>query len=186
MISTIQTSGDYSNLVDGALIRGALHLQGNSPSNTDLASRIEEASQRIEGLTRLVLAESVWIYEIFPDDFREHGVGPDYFRLPGLFPVGVDPTVSITDDDGDAVVVTSTVEGSTGDCILIRTTTGTFLDYYLPLKVQITRGVSASQLPGDLAGGHRDPGASNTWKAFQRQCPKPPSSARCSRYGWVG
>ena len=184
MIATIKTPGAYTGIVDAQLVREALHLQDNAPSSTALASRIEEAAQRIEGLTRLILAESVWIYEIFPDDFLEHGVGPDYFRLPGLFPVGVDPTVSITDDDGDAVPINSTVEGSTGDCILISTITGTFLDYYLPLTIEITRGVTAAQLPGDLRA------------AIVTQCEQyldgfsalaEASVIRtCSRYGWVG
>ena len=184
MIATIKTPANYGGLVDVGLLREALNLQASAPSNAALLFRIEEAAHRIEGLTRLILAESTWIYEIFPDDFLEHGVGPDSLRLPGLFATGQDPAVSITDDDGDAVVVTSTVEGSTGDCILISTITGTFLDYYPPLKIEITRGVNAGQLPGDLRA------------AIITQCEMAVDGfsaaaessiiRTCSRYGWVG
>ena len=62
MIAEIKTPGTYTGLVDASLVREALNLEDNSPSNAALLFRIEEAAQRIEGLTRLVLAESVWNY----------------------------------------------------------------------------------------------------------------------------
>ena len=186
MISKIVTAGAYNSIVDVQLVRDALNLQDSTPSNGPLIFRIEEAAQRIESLTRLVLAESTWMYELYPDDFDdflEHGTLPDAIRLAGLFAVGVAATVSITDDDGEAVPINCIVEGM-GDSILLRPTDGTFLDYYLPLTIVIVRGVSASQLPGDLRA------------AIVTQCEQltdgfsPLAEASiirsCSGYGWAG
>ncbi len=183
MISTVETPANYGGLVDAQLVREALNLEASAPSNAALIFRIEESAKRIEGLTRLVLAESVWLYEIFYEDFLEHGTQPSAFRLPGLYAPTVDPTVTVTDEDGYVVVVTSTVEGM-GDSILLRTTTGTFLDYELPLTIEITRGVSASQLPGDLRA------AVITMVEQLNDGFSPLAEASivriCSRYGWVG
>ena len=184
MIAKIETLGTYGGLVDAQLIREALHLQDNAPSTAALVFRIQEAAHRIENLTRLVLAESVWIYEVFYEDFLEYSSRPDAIRLAGLFAVGVDPTVSITDDDGDAVVVTSTVEGNTGDSVLLRTITGTFMDHALPLKVQITRGVNAGQLPGDLRAAI----VTQVEQLNDGLSPLAEASIirTCSRYGYIG
>ena len=170
------TVPNYS-LVDLTVCREALNFQATSPSSASLSYRIQEAAQRVEGLTRLALASADWEYSLDEDDLRGEIV------VPGLYAVGVDPTITVTDDNGDDVSVSSTVQGI-GDEVLVELDSGTFLEQNLPLKVQITRGVTASQLPGDLRA------------AIVTQCeqildgfsPAAESSIirTCSRYGWVG
>ena len=178
MIATIETAGTYGGLVDLGLVREALNLQDGSPSNAALASRIEEAAQRVEGLTRLILVESVWNYYADAAD-----LAADIITIPGLFAVGQDTDITVTDDDGGTVAITSKVLG-TGDEIRIEPDSGTFLDHPLPLKVQITRGVTASQLPGDLRA------AIVTMVEQLTEGFSPLAEASiirtCSRYGWVG
>ena len=184
MIATIETPGNYQGLVDVGLLREALNLQDNSPSSASLLFRIQEAAQRIEGLTRLVLAESTWLYEVFYDDFLEHGTLPDAIRLAGLYAVGQDAVVSVTDDDRAVVGVTAVVEGRTGDSVLLRPNDGMFLDYELPLSISIVRGVNAAQLPGDLRAAI----VTQVEQILEGFSPLAENSIirSCSGYGWAG
>ena len=178
VISNIETPGTYGGLVDAELVREALNLQDNAPSNAALIFRIEESAQRIESLTRLVLAESVWNYYADAADLTANLI-----TIPGLFAVGQDPTVAVTDDDGGTVAVTSTILG-TGDELRIEPSAGTFAQLALPLTVQITRGVTKDHLPGDL----RMAVITMIEQITDGFSPIAENSIirACSRYGWVG
>ena len=178
MITIIKTSGAYRGLVDASLVREALNLQDDSPSNAALIYRIEESAQRIEGLTRLILAESVWDY------YAEHSdLLSNVISIPGLFAIGQEPSVEVVDDEGVTVAVRTKVLG-VGEEVWIEPDSGTFLEQDLPLKIQITRGVTKDHLPGDLRAAIVT-GVEMLTDGFS---PIAENSIirTCSRYGWVG
>ena len=183
MIAEIKTPGTYTDLVDASLVREALNLEDNSPSNAALLFRIEEAARRIEGLTRLVLAESVWEYEIYREHWLEHGTSPDTLRIPGLFEVGTDPTVAVTDDDGASIEVVSKVQGQ-GEEILVQSVGASFVEEWTPIKVTITRGVTKEHLPADLRSAIVTQ-VEQLLDGFN-SISENSIIRTCSRYGWVG
>ena len=156
----ITTPGSYKDLVDGSLVREALNYENSTPSKLALDYRMEEAAQRIEDLTRLTLPTSDWEHEFEAPYFREQHSRPNLIRIPGLFAVGVDPTVSVTDGDGAAITVTATVQGP-GDEVWLQPSDLWFTDRPLPISISITRGVSSAGSPGRSASGPSSRRSSN-------------------------
>ena len=183
MKSVITMRGTYSGLVDVGLVREALNLETSAPSNAALIFRIEEASHRIESLTRLVLAESVWEFQYYREDWLEHGTSPDALRIPGLFPVAVDPTVTVTDDDGASIEVVSKVQGQ-GEEVLVQSVGASFVEEWTPIKVTITRGVTKEHLPADLRSAIVTQ-VEQLVDGFN-SISENSIIRTCSRYGWIG
>ena len=140
MSARIVTAGDYGSLVTPDMVRSALNLREDHPSLLSLKHRIAEAATRIEGLTRLVLASSKWEYVLDLEDEQEA------LEVSGLFAVGADPTISVSDADGTAIIVTATVQGL-GDILQVVPDSGTLSG---KVTIEVTRGVTADKLPADL------------------------------------
>ena len=144
----LTTTPIYSALVSASTVREALNFEDTVPSPLALLHRIEEAAQRIEGLTRLCLPESVWEYTLAAEGLLNADFRPDTIFLAGLFAVGAEPSVAVTDPHGQTIPVTSTVRGS-GDMLQIESDRP-FREHGFPVKIVLTRGGTDEQLPGDL------------------------------------
>ena len=95
------------------------------PSNAALTFRIEEAARRIEGLTRLVLAESVWTYYAEARRFT----GEPYHHSRSVSGWTRCRGHVVTDDDGGTVAITSTVLRALETKSGLHLTSGTFAAY---------------------------------------------------------
>ena len=178
----ITTPGRYGALVSCALVREALNLQGDFPTDEALKLRIAEAARRIEGLTRLCLPASEWEYLLEADAILHKDFRPNVIFLPGLFAVGAEPSVAVTDPDGQPLPVTSTVRGH-GDLIQIQAAQP-YREHGFPVKIVLERGVSGEQLPEDL----RSAIVTQVEMLIDGFSPLAEASIvrTCSRWGWAG
>ncbi len=124
-------AGIYHELVRDETVRDALNYQDDVPSPLALMRQIEEAVQRVEGLTSMVLPTSTWEYRIEHEFFLQHGTAPGLFSLHGLFPAGADVSVQLVDDAGTQVPHTATVQGIGEEIHLFATGTA-FTDFDFP------------------------------------------------------
>ena len=174
MSATITTAGTYGTIVDPQMVRDALNLRSEHPNALVLNQRIAEAASRVEGLTRVVLPEQVWEYELnLPE-------GQESLSVAGLFPIGGDPDITITDADGTELTITAKVQGR-GESLLVTPDSGTLEG---ELTITVTRGVSADELPEDL----RSAIVTAVEQLIDGFTPLAEGSIirTCSRYGFIG
>lgn len=171
----ILTPGDYGALVSPSVLREALNLRPDKPTDAALRLRIGEASQRIEGLTRMALPTSTWEYTFW--------VLPEFLEIPGLFPVGESATATASDHDGAAVPVAVSVQGR-GEAVRVSPVSGSWAGVTLPLTLQLVRGVNADNLPADLRAAVITQ-AEALIEGFN-MAGENAILRVCSRYGWTG
>ena len=178
----LTTNPIYSALVSSATVREALNFEDTVPSPLALLHRIEEAAQRIEGLTRLALVSGIWEFIVKEEAFRQQDFREDEIFIPGLFPVGSVPSPVVTDKDGGSITVTATPRGQ-GDILQIAAARP-YREFGLPIKIVVERGATGAQLPADL----RSAIITQVEMLVDGFSPMAENSIirTCSRWGWIG
>ena len=139
----------YSALVSASTVREALNLEDTVPSPLALLHRIEEAAQRIEGLTRLALVSGTWEFIVEEEAFLHQDFREDRIFVPGLYPIGSVPVPTVTDKDDNPITVTSTPRGQ-GDILQI-TAARPYREFGLPIKIVVERGATVCAASPRLA-----------------------------------
>ena len=198
-VGRITAAGVYDSLLDVDLLRSALNFRSDHPTDANLQHRIGEASQVIEGRTRLVLPVQTWEYTYDQEYFYygnyyggyygQTGYLKDslrYLEIPGLFRPGSTPVVAVTDSNGDSVNVKSTILGIGTELRIepLSETDPAFHSLDLPMKISVQRGVSSGDLPADLRAAI----ITQVEMLVEGFSPMAENSIRriCYRYGWAG
>ena len=175
MSARIITPGSYGGLVELQLVRDALNMRADHPTDAALRLRVAEASRRIEGLTRMALPAATWEHSF--------SVLPDFLEIPGLFPVGTHVRPTATDSAGRIWPVSGQVQGR-GESARVTPTRGDWTQATVPLRVHLVRGVNADTLPEDLRAAIITQ-VEQIVEGFN-MAGENAILRTCSRYGWTG